>query len=83
MGQYTDAMEATKEALALDPDNIPALSGLGLVYMELEEYEEAASQFEKVMSIDPFSPVSFKLASTLDVLNGKTQAIPRGTSSTR
>jgi hemimethylated DNA binding protein len=56
MARYEAAMQASSQALELDPDNVPAITGLGLIHMELKEYEKAAYHFEKTMAIDPWSP---------------------------
>src|SRR5437016_918980 len=41
MQEYRDAIHEFRQTLKLDPDNVPALGGLGCAYMELEEWDQA------------------------------------------
>jgi type IV pilus assembly protein PilF len=51
--QYAVSLEELNKALAADPDYIPALNQLGVVYMALGKDKEAQNQFEKALRLDP------------------------------
>ena len=47
IGEYEEALERMQEGLALEPDNRNILYNIGLVYMELDRYEEAREHARK------------------------------------
>jgi len=51
--QNSVALEEFKEALAADPNYVPAHSQIGLVYMALNEDKLAQQSFERALKIDP------------------------------
>ena len=51
--KFTDAAQAYREALRIDPSNGYAWDGLGLVAMNLGRSDEARAAFEKACAIDP------------------------------
>jgi len=51
--RYDAAVAAYKRALALDPDNHSATSGLALAYKEMGRLEEAKAGFERARELDP------------------------------
>jgi tetratricopeptide (TPR) repeat protein len=50
---YAEAETSFLRALAIAPNNIDALHGLGMVYLGQGEYEKARPQFEKVLALNP------------------------------
>ncbi|GAB4338637.1 MAG: hypothetical protein Kow0099_12930 [Candidatus Abyssubacteria bacterium] len=69
---YKEAVDSFARAVALVPNHVNALSGLGTAYFALGEYDTARQQFEKALSIDPeneivrrkLSDVEFVIASS-------------------
>jgi len=55
MGEYQLSLESIDRTLALEPRHFGALSGLGLVNMELNREEAALDAFERVLTIYPMS----------------------------
>lgn len=68
MGHLTESLEAATRTLELQPKHFQALSGLGLAQYETRRYRLAAESFRKSLRIDPWSPVSSRLSSCLDLL---------------
>jgi len=56
--KYTDARDALKEAVLLDPDYDVARIELGYAYYKLDKYDEALAQFRPVMSRDSKNELS-------------------------
>ena len=54
LGSYAVALEEATEALKSDPNYVPALNVLGLVYMELREEKSAETSFQRALRISPF-----------------------------
>jgi len=52
-GRMSVALEEFREALAADPNYVPAHNQLGLVYMALKEDAQAQQSFERALKIDP------------------------------
>ncbi len=65
-GDSNDAMAAYQKALALDPDNQDALTGLALVYSDLGENMKAADLLNKVAQKDPSPRTLAALADTYE-----------------
>jgi tetratricopeptide (TPR) repeat protein len=55
MGDYEHSLKDIDQTLELEPRHIGALSGLGLVNMQLDHDEAAADAFKRVLDIDPQS----------------------------
>ncbi len=55
-GDYPGSVIDIRETLAREPRHFGALSGLGLVYIELEEPEQALAAFEAALEINPHMP---------------------------
>jgi type IV pilus assembly protein PilF len=51
--QYAVSLEELNKALEADPNFVPALNQLGVVYMALGKEKEAQSQFEKALRLAP------------------------------
>jgi type IV pilus assembly protein PilF len=54
LGSYAVALEEATEALKSDPNYVPALNVLGLVYMELREERSAETSFQRALRVSPF-----------------------------
>lgn len=52
-GDYRGAVDAWNRALAMEADDVAALSNLGSVYSYLGEHEQSAAQFQKALDADP------------------------------
>ena len=53
LGFYNKALENFECGLLIDPENMPTLSNLGLIFQILGEFESSIIVFEKVLKIDP------------------------------
>ena len=54
------AEEAYRSALAIDPNNVGALSGLGLIMMASRDPEEAYRLFKRTQEIDPNGDIVYR-----------------------
>jgi tetratricopeptide (TPR) repeat protein len=72
MGDYEHSLKDIDRTLELEPRHIGALSGLGLVNMQMEREEAAADAFQRVLDIDPKSAsAQMNLAIVKDLLKKK------------
>jgi Flp pilus assembly protein TadD len=53
MGDFERSLEDIDRTLALEPRHFGALSGQGLVYSELEEWDRALTAFEAALEVNP------------------------------
>lgn len=53
MGRYSDSVQDIERTLEIEPRHFGALSGLGLIYVELKRDEAALKAFEKALEINP------------------------------
>lgn len=53
MGDYEASLDDIKRTLALEPRHFGALSGRGLVYAALEEWDLALGSFEAALDVNP------------------------------
>jgi len=67
LGEMEESQEAALTTLDLQPLHFQALNGLGLVFYEKKDYKKALETFRKSLSLDPWSPVSSKLSSCIDM----------------
>jgi type IV pilus biogenesis/stability protein PilW len=54
--EYAKAIEATQQALELDPSLTAAYNHLALIYMETKRYEKAENAFRKALDLQPDYP---------------------------
>ena len=72
MGDYQHSLADIDKTLELEPRHIGALSGLGLVNMQMDRDEAAADAFQRVLDIDPQSAsAKMNLAIVNDILKRK------------
>ncbi len=56
MGRYEASLADIAETLAREPRHFGALSGRGLVYVALEEWDLALESFEAALAVNPHMP---------------------------
>jgi tetratricopeptide (TPR) repeat protein len=56
LGQYEQSLLDCDKVLELEPRHFGALSGMGLIYMALDEPELALEAFERALAVDPTMP---------------------------
>lgn len=52
-GEYDRSIADCREVLKRNPKHFGALSGMGLIYTKLEQYEEALKWFRKALDVNP------------------------------
>jgi Tfp pilus assembly protein PilF/4-amino-4-deoxy-L-arabinose transferase-like glycosyltransferase len=68
---YQSAVKEYKEAIEIESDDIEALHGLGIVYMDMNEFNLAEQTLKKLLGIAPYyAPAHFDLGSVY-VAQGK------------
>ena len=55
IGDYANSAKDVKQTLLLEPRHFGALSGLGLIYMELGNFEAALEAFQQTLEVNPFA----------------------------
>ncbi|ACL67662.1 MJ0042 family finger-like protein [Anaeromyxobacter dehalogenans 2CP-1] len=55
-GQIARALELYRGVLAADPDNVAALTGQGLCYLDLARYPSAEAAFQAALRVEPENP---------------------------
>ena len=56
LGNYQESIGDIEKVLALEPRHFGALSGLGLVYLQLDQLGKAKQAFEDLIDVHPNSP---------------------------
>ena len=56
VGNYQESINDIETVLSLEPRHFGALSGLGLVYLQLDQLNKAKQAFEDLIEIHPNSP---------------------------
>lgn len=62
MGDTVTAKKKMQEALAADPNLLPAHSALALMYLTDKQYAEAAAEAEKVLAVEPKNERAVRVA---------------------
>lgn len=52
-GQFYEAIDNYQTIVKVNPENIVAYNGLGIVYLKQSEYKQAITEFEKILEINP------------------------------
>ena len=72
MGEYELSTSDVKETLRLEPRHFGAISGQGLIYMQVERKAEALHWFRRALSVNPFlEGVQQNVEMLEESLNGK------------
>ena len=61
MGNYDGSFEDVNMVLAKQPKHFGALSGLGLLLIQSNDFKGALSAYKRVLAINPFSPDALNL----------------------
>ena len=56
MGRYEASLADIKETLAREPRHFGALSGQGLVYLALDDWDLALESFDAALAVNPHMP---------------------------
>jgi len=58
LGEYAKAIEAYKEAIHINPDNVHAYNKMAVAYASLGEYDQSIEAFKEAIRINPdYAPV--------------------------
>ena len=68
MGRYKDSLRDINEVLKYESRHFGALSGQGLVYIQLDQYEKAISSYKAAQKIYPLIKSSEKMIPQLEEL---------------
>jgi len=71
--KWTDAANFYRQALEEYPNDPMALLSLGLSFLEMEDYEGALTQYQKVSSISPNDPVPYEKMTKIYENMGRTR----------
>jgi tetratricopeptide (TPR) repeat protein len=67
--RFGEASDLTKQALAIDPDNIRAHAELGIQLLRTGDEADARASLERAFKADPYDTVTYNLLSLLDTLD--------------
>jgi tetratricopeptide (TPR) repeat protein len=68
MGEYQKSLDDIDRTLALEPRHFGAMSGLGLVNLELDREAEAAKAYRRFLEIDPRNESARKNLDAIDAI---------------
>ena len=57
MGRYKDSIKDVERTLALEPRHYGAISGLGLIHLQLGDDKAALADFERALEVNPRMPL--------------------------
>ena len=66
MGQFERSLSDVYVVLSKEPKHFGAMSGLGLIMIQKEDFKEALSAYNKVLLINPFSKDALSLVPALE-----------------
>lgn len=69
-GQYREAIEKYRAALAIDPHYVDAIHAIAMAHSELEEFDEAIEAAKQVCAIDPDDILAHTSLSTFYMRKG-------------
>ena len=67
LGKTDESLASAQKTLNLIPTHYQAMAGMGLVYYERNDIPLAIENFQKSLELHPWSPVSSRLSTCLDV----------------
>ena len=67
--RFGEASDLTRQAIAIDPDNIRAQADLGIQLLRTGDENEARASLERAFKVDPYDTVTYNLLSLLDTLD--------------
>lgn len=68
LGEMKKSIEAAEKACEMEPRHFQAYAGIGLVYNDTIDISKATEYFRRSLRLQPWSPVSSRLAVCLDLL---------------
>ena len=72
MGRYDDSIRDVERTLALEPRHFGALSGMGLIFTELDDAKAALAWFEQALAVNPQMPfIELRARILHEMLSGK------------
>ena len=72
MGRYDESIADVERTLVLEPRHFGALSGMGLIYTELDDAKTALSWFEQAIEVNPYMPgIALRAAYLRKLLGGE------------
>ncbi|NQW12191.1 MAG: tetratricopeptide repeat protein [Alphaproteobacteria bacterium] len=71
MGDLERSIVDVRRTLALEPRHFGALSGLGLIYLQMNRLEDAIKAFEAALKIHPFLPAASQIEALRDRARGE------------
>ncbi len=74
---WQGAAEFLNKVVALEPDHVGAITGIGTCALQLNQYPVAVSQFERVIHLAPESPEAFNNLGVAYALMGEWQSAER------
>ncbi len=77
MDELDVAQQQFDQALELDPERIPALTGRAMAHMELEEWDSAHNDLSRAIQLDPENPSSYAFRAEVEVFMGTLESARR------
>lgn len=71
VGDLARSIADVQRTLALEPRHFGALSGLGLIYLQMDRLEDAVKAFEAALAIHPFLPAASQIDAMREQLRGE------------